>query len=72
MVWHVPYFPDYSSRFRCAILGPKSQVRTMPRILNACTSMKIEVRTANEDSGCALYKGAHHSPKNTMVPLLKV
>ena len=27
--------------------------------------MKIEVRTPNEDWGCALYKGAHYTPKNT-------
>ena len=31
-----------------------------------CTSMKIEVRTPNEDWGCALYKGAHYTPKNTV------
>ena len=60
----VPYFPEYSVHLRCAILGPKSQVRTMLRIWNACTSMKIEVRTSNEDWGCALYKGAHYTPKN--------
>ena len=28
--------------------------------------MKIEVRTPNEDWGCALYKGAHYTPKNTV------
>ena len=37
----------------------------MFRIRNACTSMKIEVRTLNEDWGCTLYKGAHFTPKNT-------
>ena len=28
--------------------------------------MKIEVRTPNEDWGCALYKGAHYTPENTV------
>ena len=28
----LPYFPEHSAHFRCAILGPKSQVRTMLRI----------------------------------------
>ena len=28
----LPCFPEYSAHFRCAILGPKSQVRTMLRI----------------------------------------
>ena len=31
--------------------------------------MKIEVRTPNEDSGCALYKGAHYTPKNTVIQI---
>ena len=63
----IPYFPVYTAHFRRAILGPKSQVRIMLRIWNACTSMKIEVRTPNEDWGCALYKGAHYTPKNTVM-----
>ena len=28
--------------------------------------MKIEVRSPNEDWGCALYKGAHYPPTNTV------
>ena len=28
--------------------------------------MKIELRTPNEDWGCALYKGAHYTPENTV------
>ena len=27
--------------------------------------MQIEVRTHNEDWGCALHKGAHYTPTNT-------